>query len=144
MSVAGYLLIAGSPDVARVCPITDDRLIVGRDTECHLRLVFPTISRTHCAIWEEDGKLVVEDLKSSGGTYVNGTRVKRRRLQFGDLVQVGPLVMQVLRGHQPFEAVFETGMKDAETADWLESLRELASRMERDLPRRASEARGDA
>ena len=35
-------------------------------------------------------------------------------------------------------------VRPAETADWLESLRELASRMERDLPRRASEARGDA
>lgn len=115
MTVAAYLLLMGSPAESRVYPLSDQRTLVGRDPECHLRLVYPTVSRTHCEIWAEDGKSFVQDLKSANGTYVNAVRVRRRRLDYGDLVQVGPLIMQVTRAHPAHEKVFSVGDEDVDT-----------------------------
>ena len=49
-----------------------------------------SVSRYHCWVKIKDGTLVVEDLASSNGTYVNGTRVwTNRKLRAGDCVRLG-------------------------------------------------------
>jgi uncharacterized protein (TIGR02996 family) len=62
-------------------------------------------SRQHAVFAWEDGALFVEDLNSSNGTFVNRARVypgQRRRLEANDVVQVGPIQLQVLLpGHLP-------------------------------------------
>jgi pSer/pThr/pTyr-binding forkhead associated (FHA) protein len=55
-------------------------------------------SRQHAVITFEDGKLVIEDLNSTNGTFVNRTRVQpghKRPLQAGDLVQIGAVQLQL-------------------------------------------------
>src|SRR5690348_13444004 len=48
-----------------------------------------TISRQH-ARWElEDAHLVVSDLNSANGTYVNDERIQRKPLKSGDIVRIG-------------------------------------------------------
>ena len=52
----------------------------------------PALSRRHFRISLESGRLFVEDLGSTGGTLVNGTRLKpyhARRLEHGDTVHAG-------------------------------------------------------
>jgi pSer/pThr/pTyr-binding forkhead associated (FHA) protein len=45
-----------------------------------------------------DGALVIRDLGSANGTLVNGARLLgERTLQIGDTLQVGPVVLQVVR-----------------------------------------------
>jgi subfamily B ATP-binding cassette protein MsbA len=51
------------------------------------------VSRRHCRIvWDQDA-YVLEDLGSSNGTRVNGSRTDRARLRDGDLIQVGAHVL---------------------------------------------------
>jgi predicted Zn-ribbon and HTH transcriptional regulator len=47
------------------------------------------LSRRHCAIGDEGGRLYVEDLGSRNGTFVNGERVVRRTLKPGDEIEIG-------------------------------------------------------
>lgn len=48
------------------------------------------ISRKHTAIWVEEHKyLLVKDLDSTGGTYVNGIRITEKRLQHDDVITLG-------------------------------------------------------
>ncbi len=47
------------------------------------------LSRRHCAVSNEHGPLVVEDLGSRNGTYVNGDRVVREILRPGDEIEIG-------------------------------------------------------
>ncbi len=47
------------------------------------------LSRRHCAVANEAGRLVVEDLGSRNGTFVNGERVVRRNLRPGDEIEIG-------------------------------------------------------
>lgn len=56
------------------------------------------ISRRHAVIREIDGALVVEDLESANGTFVNGVEVKLHQLAPGDRVALGGTVLLIAPG----------------------------------------------
>lgn len=68
----------------------DATFLVGRGPFNHVVLDDTRISRQHAKISHEADGLVVYDLGSSNGTYVNDTPVKRHILSGGDLVRFGP------------------------------------------------------
>lgn len=73
---------------------------IGRGEECKIRVPLAAVSRKHCELLEQDDELIVRDLKSSNGTFVNKERVKSRELIPGDLLAVGPIVFVVrIDGH---------------------------------------------
>jgi pSer/pThr/pTyr-binding forkhead associated (FHA) protein len=56
------------------------------------------ISRLHCRLTAgADGRLEVEDLGSTNGTFVNGARITRGRLAVGDRLRVGGIELLVSR-----------------------------------------------
>lgn len=63
--------------------------IVGRDPDCDIRLRDPWVSRLHCEISRCKGRLLVLDLESTHGTFVNGCRVLFARLMPGDTLLLG-------------------------------------------------------
>lgn len=64
-------------------------VVVGRSTDAGLKLCDPWVSRLHCEIFEENGRLGVRDRGSKYGTWVNGNRVTEAALRPGDRVSVG-------------------------------------------------------
>ena len=50
-------------------------------------------SRVHSEILRKDGQLIVRDLKSTNGTYVNDARISESPLQNGDRIAVGDTVL---------------------------------------------------
>ncbi|MEE8107121.1 MAG: FHA domain-containing protein, partial [Planctomycetota bacterium] len=62
---------------------------LGRDDDNDLTLDDAKLSRQHCRIVREPSGLVLEDLKSSNGTYVNGAPTHRHQLRAGDTVLIG-------------------------------------------------------
>jgi len=80
--------------------ITMPQCIVGRGQECDLKPVSPAVSRQHCAIQVMGGSVVVHDLHSRNGTFVNGERIEgHRALRPGDKLQIGPLVFEIVIEH---------------------------------------------
>ena len=57
--------------------------MLGRGTDCDLRLVDPGVSRHHAELRVEDGEVVLVDLGSTNGTFVNGQPVRRVTLNDG-------------------------------------------------------------
>ena len=71
--------------------------VIGRGPECHVRPNSDWVSRQHCMLRIGADDVFIRDLGSTNGTLINGVRViGERRLESGDQVQVGPLVLQVL------------------------------------------------
>jgi len=62
---------------------------IGRLVEHDICLEDPFVSRYHCVIRNEDGQYVIEDLKSTNGTFINGERVNVYPLEEGDLIRIG-------------------------------------------------------
>ena len=69
-------------------------VIVGRDETCDIRIVAKSVSREHCAIEQRGDELVLRDLGSSGGTFVEGDRVDSIRVTDGLQANVGPAVLK--------------------------------------------------
>jgi hypothetical protein len=67
--------------------------LLGRGTDCDLRLVDPGVSRHHSELRVEDGQVVLLDLGSTNGTFVNGKPVRRVALVDGTTVTLGRTTM---------------------------------------------------
>src|SRR5579875_2130067 len=89
----GPRLIVRTPDAGGgrqhtyelVTPIT----LLGRGTDCDLRLVDPGVSRHHAELRVEGGNVVLVDLGSTNGTFVNGQPVKHVALADGMQIMLG-------------------------------------------------------
>jgi pSer/pThr/pTyr-binding forkhead associated (FHA) protein len=70
--------------------LRESETTIGRSRECDIFLEDLAVSRLHATIrLLTDGSYEIEDRRSATGTFVNGVRVKRHRLQEGDTVQIG-------------------------------------------------------
>lgn len=69
--------------------------IIGRQTDCNIRIPDGGISRHHCELSVGEGSVTLRDLGSSNGTYVNRVKVTQAELSAGDLVAIGNLVFVV-------------------------------------------------
>lgn len=62
---------------------------IGRLSDNSVMIDSPAVSSHHACVFRDGDQFVVEDLQSTNGTFVNGTRVSRHALQQGDVVMVG-------------------------------------------------------
>ena len=69
-------------------------VIVGRAAD--VTIADPAVSRHHARVAVDGGELVVHDLGSANGTWVNGRRVERAVLQPGDVVTMGSTTIDVV------------------------------------------------
>ena len=53
------------------------------------------VSRLHCRLTAGEETIVVEDLSSTNGTFVNGKRVKRAELMSGDRLKLGRVELTI-------------------------------------------------
>ena len=70
-------------------------LRLGREPDCELRLDEPNVSRYHASLRLDGEALVVENLGSTNGIYVNGLRRERAELRLWDVVVVGGSAFRV-------------------------------------------------
>jgi len=85
-----------------------DTVTVGRKRGSNLRIPAASVSRQHCQLTFHDGMLVVQDLKSFNGTFVNGKRVRDREfVRPGDRLKIGPITFVVQYGDVAVEVVEE-------------------------------------
>ncbi len=88
------VLLDGS---GRRFPIPDEtELTVGVAAHCSVRLSAMDVSRTHALVTSRQGKLIVLDLGSTNGTFVNGKRVKETELAAGDLLRFSSVMAQIV------------------------------------------------
>jgi EAL domain-containing protein (putative c-di-GMP-specific phosphodiesterase class I) len=94
-----YLL--GSDGVgrsAREIPVNSIPFQIGRRSGLHLTLRSRIVSGLHAEIVPRDDQLLLRDLNSTNGTFINGEKLSGEQLlREGDLVQFADLVFRVLR-----------------------------------------------
>ena len=84
------LLVNSGPSMGARFAVESTPLQVGRSEDSDIFLDDVTVSRAHVLFTQTDtGRLVVRDLGSLNGTYVNNVRVDEKVLDSGDEVQIG-------------------------------------------------------
>ena len=97
-SVVGcrWSVLVGRGAEARRIAVGERPLCVGKAAHNDLVLSDPTVSAEHCRFELAGRALVVRDLDSTNGTYVQGVRVSRARVSAGAQVRVGRTDLQVV------------------------------------------------
>ncbi|MGB8360775.1 MAG: FHA domain-containing protein [Acidimicrobiia bacterium] len=73
-----------------------DVVVMGRSDETDVVLQDPYASEFHLRLVAQENGLMLHDLGSTNGTYVNGRRVSApTQLRRGDTIQVGKTVMEI-------------------------------------------------
>ncbi len=70
-------------------PIGSRPLSIGRAPDNDIAIDNLAVSNYHARVYPEAGRLVVEDLNSLNGTFVNELRVERAALRDGDAIVIG-------------------------------------------------------
>jgi len=70
--------------------------IIGRSRSTDVKLEHPLISRHHCEVYEVDGRMMLRDLGSLNGTFVDGTRLTEQAMPIepGGEFSVGPVTFR--------------------------------------------------
>ena len=92
------LVVAKGKTAVREIPLAGINTIIGRRADCSLRIPSPLVSRQHCELTQAGTRLIVKDLGSSNGTFVNGAKIKQKELKSGDTLGVGPITFIVQLG----------------------------------------------
>lgn len=79
-SPRALLVVLSGEDLGKVCLLGEDEIRIGRDGKCDFTLDDTRISKIHCALTTAEGYYFLEDLDSSNGTFVEGKRLKKKRL----------------------------------------------------------------
>ena len=69
--------------------LTATEVCIGREFGSQVCVPSAWVSRRHCSLHQERDRVVVQDLDSRNGTFVNGIPVTRQELKHGDLLTVG-------------------------------------------------------
>jgi two-component system, NtrC family, nitrogen regulation sensor histidine kinase GlnL len=90
----GELVIISGRYRGHRIPLSRDIVRVGRDRNCDFSIDDEAASRVHLEIVKRDNQLVIRDLRSTNGTFVNDARVSEEwPLQNGDRIAVGDTMM---------------------------------------------------
>jgi len=68
--------VAGGPDAGASFDAAADRIVIGTHESATVRLGDRTVSRFHCEITRVGGQLLVRDLGSRNGTYIDGVAIR--------------------------------------------------------------------
>jgi hypothetical protein len=93
------VVLAPDSDCGRRISLNGDYMVVGREPACDVRFDDPHVSRAHAALERRGDAVYVQDLGSSGGTFVNGVAADTaRELHVGDILTFATVTARVEPG----------------------------------------------
>ena len=102
---------------------------IGREPSNDIVINHDSISRYHCQLkLDGDGSLVVHDLNSMNGTYLNDEKVSRSVLMTGDRLQLGAVILRM-------EYISDTDPGKPKTKPPIRDVNETVPMRIKDLPR---------
>ncbi len=113
-----FVIIRGNPTSHRFF-LDKDEMTIGRDPSAEISISDQLISRKHAKVTRKDGTVSIEDLKSSNGTVINGSKLEAnspRVLAKEDMIKLGNTILKFLpAGH--IEIVYYGNLNQAANTD---------------------------
>lgn len=97
MSKPHLLEIQTGRHKGRKIRLTDSETIIGRGEDAKIRISSDDVSRHHCVLTVREHDVLVKDLASRNGTFVNGRPIEGEMiLKPGGTLAVGPMVLRLM------------------------------------------------
>ena len=74
-----------------------EKVVIGRSEAADIQLDDNFISFNHARVYKQGNTYLVQDLKSTNGTLLNGKRVKKETLNNGDEITIGKIKLKFLQ-----------------------------------------------
>ena len=117
------LIVMEGPNKGATFTLSAGQFTIGRMDECDILVNGRGVSRTHAIITvKPHGDVILEDLESTNGVYVNGERVTRQALEPGQTLSFGPEVKLRLELSAPSVQNLLQEMYESATLDGLTGL----------------------
>lgn len=83
-------------DAGKVFRVESPRVVLGRGAGCDIQLSDSEVSRRHAMLEIRGDEVVLKDLGSTNGTYVEGVRVQEARLDFQQEFSLGTTTLMLI------------------------------------------------
>ncbi len=94
-AAAELVVLTGDSETERI-RIRPQGHVIGRSPDADIRISDPYSSEFHTRVGIQDGQVVVHDLGSTNGTYINGRRVTSpTSVGRGDTIQIGKTILEI-------------------------------------------------
>jgi serine phosphatase RsbU (regulator of sigma subunit) len=118
-----YLLVVDGLEPGRRIPIGAAPFTVGRAAPSEVMLNDPEISRAHCRVERLAFDMLITDLGSTNGTFIDGKRVQTARIANGGILRIGRQLLRYELRHRREVAATEEMERDLVAArSYVESL----------------------
>ncbi len=131
------LVVINGVDLGKKYNLSQDSTVVGRSSKVDIQIDEDAISRNHAVIENDGEEILIRDLKSTNGTYVNDRPIEERTLRDGDQVKIGRTIFKFLSGSN-VEASYHDEIYRLTTTDGLTQVynkRFFLQEMEREMSR---------
>lgn len=81
----------------KIFPLQNGNNILGRSVKADVRLADNGVSKNHAQIFVTNDKVIISDLKSSNGTFVNGIQVQNHGLKTGDKILIHQTIFTIFQ-----------------------------------------------
>jgi len=100
---SAFLIVNGT----QIYPLNLPVVNIGRRLENNLVIDDPRVSRNHALLRANNGRYMLCDLNSTGGTYVNGQRITQQALRPGDVISLAGFA--IIYGEESIASDSSTG-----------------------------------
>jgi pSer/pThr/pTyr-binding forkhead associated (FHA) protein len=89
------LVVLSAGMTGRTHELKADKTTIGRVEDNAFQIAEPSVSSHHCEVLLRGGEVVVRDLDSTNGTYVNGERVTESVLKTNQILRLGQIELRL-------------------------------------------------
>ena len=114
-----FVVVLSGDRMGEMFPLKGDRTTIGRGLQTDVRINDEGISRTHAVVEREDGDYLLSDAGSTNGTFANGNKVDRYKLQEGDKIQIGASSVLKFTYHDDIDEDFQRNLYESALRDRL-------------------------
>lgn len=73
-----------------------DVYVIGRTPDCDLQINSDGISKNHCKLIVSNGEIIVEDLNSRNGTFVDGRKISKSSVKVGQKISLNKSMIEIV------------------------------------------------
>jgi two-component system, cell cycle response regulator len=92
------LVVIYGLDLGRKYNVDRPSIVVGRSSKADIQIDQESVSRNHCKLINTGKSIMLRDLGSTNGTYINDELVDEYVLRDGDLIKIGRCIFKFLSG----------------------------------------------
>jgi two-component system cell cycle response regulator len=92
------LVVIYGLDLGRKYNLEKSTIIIGRSSKCDIQVDQESVSRNHAKLINNGEEVMLCDMGSTNGTYINDELVQERSLNDGNLIKIGRTIFKFLSG----------------------------------------------